>query len=165
MFPKSKTSLVRRAGLNAFTSYINFIVNAGLVFFISPFLVTYLGSSTFGIWKSIQQILGFASIADGRASQALKWVIANKKDVDNDREKQEIIGSAIRIWLYFLPVLLISVGVLVFLLPNLINGLQFHEVNIVRVAGMILGMNIILTPLLGIPDAVLVGINEAHKST
>lgn len=160
-----KSNLVNRAGLNAITSYINFGAGAILTFFLSPYLVSFLGSHTFGVWKSIQKLLDFASIADGRASQALKWVIANKKEEDNDRDKQEIIGSALLIWVFFLPILILSVGLLVYFLPSLINELAANEYKLVRIAGLVLGMNIILNPLLNIPDAVLVGINEAHKST
>ncbi|RYU90223.1 hypothetical protein EWM62_11850 [Mucilaginibacter terrigena] len=164
--PKDKSnSLVRQAKLNAFTSYINFIVNAVLSFIFYPFLLRFMGSYDFGIWKSIQKILDFASIADGRASQALKWVIANKKESSTDDEKKEAIGSAIKIWIYFLPILIILVGVIIWILPSTIKGLHTDANSIVRIAGLVLGMNIILNPLLGIPDAVLVGINQAHKST
>jgi len=158
------TNLQFKAKLNAFSSYINFCILSVLVFFINPYLVNFLGATNFGILKSIQKLMDFASIADGRSSQALKWVIANKKDL-SDSEKQQAIGSSIRVLIFFSPILLLIIGVIVFILPYSIKSLDKDSFEIVRIAGLIGGLNIILNPLFSIPDSILVGINEAHKST
>lgn len=160
-----KNSLYKSAKLNAVTSYINFALNSILLFLINPYLVQYLGSYNFGIWKSIQKFLSFASIADGRATQALKWVVANDENNDDVKRKQQAIGSSVRIWLYFLPVLVVIISFLVYGTPKLINGINKSDYSIIRTAVFILGLNILFNPLFGIPDAVLVGINKGYKST
>ena len=66
-----------------------------IVSIITPFLKI-LGAYSFGVWKSIQKILTFASIADGRSSQALKWVVANDEATQMKLLKQAI-GSAIKV--------------------------------------------------------------------
>ena len=160
-----KNRLLKSAKLNAMASYFSFIVTSLLTFFVSPFLVKYLGSTTFGIWKSVQKILTFATVADGRATQALKWVIANNESKDNDLEKQQSVGSAIRVWTYFLPIVLFVISILIWKLPSLINGVDSELYPKIQLLGFILGLNLLINPLIGIPDAILVGTNNGYKST
>lgn len=159
------SNLLKKAKLNALTSYLNFAISSVLVFFISPYLVNFLGSYSFGVWKSIQKILTFATVADGRATQALKWVIANDEGNTEFNVKQEAVGSSLKVWLYFLPFMLIIIGVLVWNLPNFINNLNQSMYESVYIVGFILGVNMIINPLLAIPDAILVGTNNGYKST
>lgn len=161
-----KKSLTKSATLNALTSYANFAVSSILAFALSPLLARHLGIVDFGIWKACQKYLDFATIADGRATQALKFVVANKEGNDSTvDEKRQAVGSALVTWLLFCPILLVIVGIIVWSLPASINNLDPAQGGSVRLAGALLGLNIVLNPLLGIPDAILVGINESHKST
>lgn len=150
--------------LNALALYTNFVVMALLGFIVSPFLVHYLGAANFGIWKSCQRILDLSSVADGRATQALKWIIAHQSASEDDAKRQREIGAALVIWLMWLPFLLVAVGLVVYALPSLINGVHGEQVGLTRWVGAILGANVILTALLTIPDAVLFGINQAYRS-
>jgi O-antigen/teichoic acid export membrane protein len=161
---ETEQTLIKGVKLNAVTGYLNFIANAILTFFISPILVSYVGVHNFGLWKTIAKFLDFTTIADGRATQALKWIIARKEKNGSNLERQQAIGSAFKIWLYFLPFLIILIFSLVYILPNIIQGLQRSEYDLIRIVGVILGVNIILNPLFGIPDAILVGTNKGYKS-
>jgi len=158
-------SLLKSTKLNALASYSSFIVNSALTFFVSPFLVQYLGSTTFGIWKSVQKVLSFATVADGRATQALKWVIANKESEDNVLKKKQAVGSALKVWTYFLPIVLFIISILIWKLPSLINGVDSELYPKIQLLGFILGLNLLINPLIGIPDAILVGTNNGYKST
>lgn len=157
--------MLKKIKLNAIAGYLHFAVNSLLVFFISPFLVKFLGAGIFGIWRNIQAVLSFASIADGRSTQALKWVIANDESFKDLDYKQRSVGSALKIWLYFLPFLTLIVFLLVYSLPAVINGLDENSYSLIYQVGFILGANLLLNPLLKIPDAILVGTNQGYKST
>lgn len=156
---------IHKARLNALTSYLYFFLGAIITFVVSPYLVFYLGSNAFGILKSSQKILDFATVADGRPSQALKWVIANKQGDSNDVEKRQFVGCSLKVSFIFLPLLILVVAGLVYMLPEAINGLHKDQYNLVRFMGLVLGANIILGPLLAIPDSVLVGTNQGYRST
>ncbi len=160
-----KSSMLKKVKLNAVAGYMHFAISSLLVFFVSPFLVKFLGPSVFGIWKNIQAILSFASIADGRSTQALKWVIANDESFNDLDYKKQAVGSALKIWLYFLPFVTLIVFLLVYSLPVLINGLSENLHSLIYQVGFILGANLLLNPLLKIPDAILVGTNRGYKST
>ena len=127
--------------------------------------MSFLGNYSFGVWKSIQKILTFATVADGRATQALKWVIANDESKGDIIVKQQAVGSSLKIWLYFLPLILLIISLLVWNLPNLINNLDSSLYKSVYLVGFILGANMLINPLLAIPDAILVGTNNGYKST
>jgi O-antigen/teichoic acid export membrane protein len=159
------SKLLYKAKLNALASYLNFGISSVLIFLLSPYLVNFLGNYSFGIWKSIQKILTFATVADGRATQALKWIIANDESKDDFSVKQQAIGSSLKIWLYFLPFMLLIISLLVWNLPNLINNLDSSIYESVYLVGFILGVNMLINPLLAIPDAILVGTNNGYKST
>lgn len=159
------SNLLHKAKLNALASYLNFGISSILVFLLSPYLVAFLGNYSFGVWKSIQKILTFATVADGRATQALKWVIANDEDKDDYSIKQQAIGSSLKVWMYFLPFMLLIISLLIWNLPNLINNLDSSMYESVYLVGLILGANMLINPLLAIPDAILVGTNNGYKST
>ncbi|MEE9409162.1 MAG: oligosaccharide flippase family protein [Polaribacter sp.] len=159
------SNLLFKAKWNAIASYLNFGISSILIFLLSPYLVSFLGSYSFGVWKSIQKILTFATVADGRATQALKWVIANEEDNDDYRIKQQAIGSSLKVWAFFLPFMLLIIALLVWNLPYLINNLDSNMYESVYLVGLILGVNMLINPLLAIPDAILVGTNNGYKST
>lgn len=153
----------RKIKFNAVTSYINLFFNSAILLLISPLLVGFLGNINFGIWKSVQRILSITSVADGRSTQALKSFISNLESDNDHNKKKRLLGSALRVSLYFLPLTVIVVGLVVFFLPGFINELPPDIYSTVRLAGFILGLNIILGPLLGIADSVLIGTNNIYK--
>ncbi len=110
----SKDNLLNMGKLNVKSGLVLFLINSITAFIINPMLVNYFGAHLFGIWKSIDKYLGFASIADGKGSQALKWVIAKHESSNDNELGQRFVGSAIIIWFIFLPIL-ISIGIFIYI--------------------------------------------------
>ncbi|WP_375305438.1 hypothetical protein WI560_25735 [Bradyrhizobium sp. A11] len=150
--------------LNAIALYANFFVMALLGLAINPLLVQSLGAADFGIWKSLLRLLDLSGVADGRATQALKWIVAHGARKDDDLTLQRAVAAAILMWLFWLPVLLLAVSGVVYFLPSLINGVAADHLTMARWAAVALGVNVILTAVLGIPDAVLIGTNQGYRS-
>ena len=132
---------------------------------MNPVLIQYLGSTYFGIWKSIEKFLGFASVADGKAIQALKWTIANQEASDDFDRKKRAVGSALIIWFFFLPMLGSIIALMVFYAPDLIKNLSAADYTLVTTVFLLLGINLIITPLFGIPESVLIGTNNGFISS
>lgn len=149
---------------NALANYGNFIALALLNFVTSPLLAGYLGSANFGLWKACLRFLDFAAIADGRATQALKWVIAFRADDQDDERKRRDVGAALVVWLLWAPLLLLVLGVGVYFLPFVIKDLSSSQTALARTVGFILGANVLFGTLLGVPDAVLIGSNQGYRS-
>lgn len=143
--------------------YLNFVVMAAVGFIVNPLLLTALGPLIFGVWKSLQRYLDFATVADGRASQALKWIVASRS-AHSDLDRQRDVGAAIRVWLHWLPAAALVAAAVTVTLPILIRGIPDDYRSLVFITAGILSANTILAGLLAIPDSVLVGVNKGYKS-
>lgn len=150
--------------LNAIALYANFIVMALLGLLINPLLVHNLGAADFGVWKSCLRLMDLSGVADGRATQALKWIVAHGAKSNQANDLKRAVGASIIIWLLWLPILAVAAGSVIYLLPWLINGVTGDHLSIARWATVILSANVILSALVGIPDAVLFGMNQAYRS-
>jgi len=158
----SKSNLLRKGKLNAKSGLLLFLINSITAFILNPILVNYFGTYLFGIWKSIDKYLGFASIADGKGSQALKWVVA-KYESSNDIElKQRFVGSAIIVWVIFLPILISIISLFIYFSPILISNVNLEDRDLVVSIVVLLGINLIATPLLNISESILVGTNRGY---
>ena len=93
-----RQQLTQKASLNALAGSLDYIAGMVVSFVITPVLLGGLGSSVFGLWQALQRFTGAISVADGRSSQVLKWVIANHQDSADDAQKRRDIGAALWAW-------------------------------------------------------------------
>ncbi len=143
--------------------YANFIVVAAVGFIVNPLLLGALGPVMFGVWKSLQRFLDFATVADGRASQALKWIVAGRVSHPY-LELRRDVGAAIIVWCRWFPVaLLVAAGVTV-AIPFLVKGIPEDTKAIAYAAAAVLAANTLLAGLLTVPDSVLIGVNQGYRS-
>ena len=153
-------SLAKKAKDNASSGLLFFATKIIITLIMNPLLIQFLGTSHFGIWKSIENFLGFASVADGKATQALKWTIANQEaSTDFDRKKRQV-SSALYIWFAFLPLMSMLIILFVYFSPELIKNVDASDYMLIASVFLLLGINLIITPLFGIPESVLIGTNQ-----
>jgi O-antigen/teichoic acid export membrane protein len=150
-----------RRNLGAY--YLNFLVVAAVGFVVNPLLLGALGPLMFGVWKSLQRYLDFATVADGRAAQALKWIVASRTTL-TDAERRRDVGAAIIVWTRWLPIATVVAAALAFAMPLLIKGIPDDVRTIAYTTAAVLAANTVLVGLLAIPDSVLVGVNQGYKS-
>ena len=148
---------------NFFAYYANFIATAVIGFFINPLMLAALGPLVFGVWKSLQRYLDFATLADGRSAQALKWIVASRSNLPDD-EKRRDIGASIIVWFQWLPAAAIIVGLVTMSVPVLIKDIPESIHTVAYVTAAVLAANTVLAGLLSTPDSVLVGINQGYKT-
>lgn len=158
-------NLTQSTFLNAASSLLNYGTGMLVAFLLNPLLLSILGPGLFGTWKICQRLLTYVSAADGRASQALKWTIANRRSVSDYDQKQREIGCAIVVWLRFLPIMLLAGGLLAWFSPWFIHELPAEHFIIARLTCSILVLNLMLFPLRSIPESVLVGMNLGYRTT
>lgn len=148
---------------NFYTYYISFTVVAVAGLIVNPILLAAFGPVLFGVWKSLQKFLDFASIADGQAAQALKWVVATRMALGDDERRRDI-GAAVGVWLRWLPAtVMVGVGVTV-ALPYLVRGIPADMREVAYTTAAVLAANTVLAGLLSIPHAVLVGVNQGYRT-
>ena len=162
MNENSTKNLVKKGRKNALTGIMYFVVNTITALIITPILVNYLGSYYFGIWKSIEKFIGFAGIADGQGTQALKWTIAHEEAKHDYYKKRRLIASSFVVWTLFLPILVALIGLFLYYSPYIINEVDSTDLQLVYMIIVVLGINLVITPLFAIPESILVGTNRGH---
>jgi len=105
-------SLSRIAAKNSVVSLVEYFVKLFVTYITVPIIIALLGMETFGIWRSLQRVSEDFSLADFRASQTFKWLIATKANA-SDEEK--------RGWLVFSMMILVF-GVVIFFVLALFLG-------------------------------------------
>jgi O-antigen/teichoic acid export membrane protein len=154
--------LTQRAYLNAFAALLDHAVKGGVTALVTPLLVAGLGSSLFGVWQMLSRLVTYMQAADGRPTQALKWVIAHEQASEDTEAKRRHVGSALGVWVLFLPVLVLVSAALVWVAP-LVTKVPEEMYGPVRLTCLLLAANFLLTQLVLLPEAVLRGMNLGYK--
>jgi O-antigen/teichoic acid export membrane protein len=158
----SGESRTHKAFLNSLASGLDTGTRLVVGFVISPLLVAGLGPYAFGLWQVLRQLVGYATPASGRPTQALKWMIAKEQESQDYQLKRQYVGSTVALWLAFLPVLGLAGGVLAWFAPEWLDT-PAEMSSAARWTGALLAGNLILMTLVEIPRAVLAGENLAYK--
>ncbi|MGH7508900.1 MAG: lipopolysaccharide biosynthesis protein [Gemmatimonadales bacterium] len=155
-------TLTGRASLNVVQSLLDYSVKLGVGLVIVPILVTGLGRTLFGVWEMLGRLVGYIESADGRSTQALRLVIANQQSSDDHSAKRRWIGSALAVWVCFLPLWATAGALLIWLTPTVTSvPEEFHAP--VRVACALMMGAVLLAGLGSLPESVLRGMNLGYK--
>ena len=154
--------LTRRAALNSLAAGIDLVARVVVELALNPLLVGRLGDHLYGAWRVLWRFTGSLSAVSGRSSQALKWSIANRQGSTDYREKRELVGSAVGVWLLFLPILGLIGGGLAWLAPSLLGTSPEFQWS-VRWTAALLVAHVTLSSLIDIPRAILQGENLGYK--
>jgi O-antigen/teichoic acid export membrane protein len=121
-----------------------------------------LGNYSFGLWQVLRQLSGYLTPATGRPTQALKWTVSTKQSSTDYEDKRRDVGSAVIVWLIFLPVLGTLGAILVWLAPSWVDAPAEMRSTVHLAAGFCVA-TVIMASLVQIPRAVLAGQNLAYK--
>lgn len=158
----SDEGLTKKATLNALASTMDYAARWLVNFAITPLLVTELGDFRYGVWQVLGRLIGYLSPAGGRPTQALKWTIATQQASTDYAEKRRQVGSALAIWVLFLPPLSLLGGVLAWFAPDWLKAPQAVYPSI-RWAAALLVADLVITNLVEVPRSVLRGENLGYK--
>lgn len=158
----SRPPLTRRASLNALAALVDYGARITLQMVLAPLLLRFLGDAGYGAWQVLQRLIGHAAPASGRPGEALKWMVAQGQTSEDTDRKRGQVGTAIAVWLLFLP-LVAALGVLlVWVAPMLVQASP-DQVWIVRAASAVLVVNLMVLGLANVPQAVLQGENLSYR--
>ena len=120
----TEPTLTQRTYLNSIASIVDYGSRLLISLLITPLLVSRLGGALYGVWQICQRLMNYMEATEGRPAQALKWTIANKQESDDISAKRRDVGSAIRVWIYFLPLQILFGGCLLWLGPKFMKTLS-----------------------------------------
>lgn len=155
-------NLTRKAYLNVVASFLEFAARIVVSFVVIPLLVRGLGDFGYGVWQVLQRLIGYADPAGGHTAQTLKWTIANRQSSKDYDEKRRQVGSAVALWLLFMPLAGLVGGVLAWFAPFWLDTPQ-EAIGAVRLAAAVLVINVIALSLVRVPRSALVGENLGYK--
>ena len=158
----SDGSLTKKASLNTVATGLNQAARATVSFVINPLLLRYLGDVTFGNWQVLYRLVGQTNPAGGRPSEALKWFIAHRQSSDDLEVKRQAVGSAIVVWLIFIPIL-VPIGAVVGWFAPIWLNMSPEDYAVTRLAAGVLVAGIVVMGLTNIPWASLAGENLGYK--
>lgn len=160
--PRKKQELARHYVLNTLAVLFDTMGRFLITLFLNPHILSYLGTTQFGIWQVLSRMIDYLSTPGGRPAQALKTVIVKGQLTQSDETRQQIVGAAVATWLIFSPVYFIGGLLTALYLPSLVD-VPLELVYSTRVAIAILTMAVFLRELSHIPGAVLAGMNQGFR--
>jgi O-antigen/teichoic acid export membrane protein len=155
-------SLTRRASLTAVAALLDYSAKLAVGLLVTPVLVHGLGRAVYGMWEMLQQLIGYMTAADGRPTDALRLVIANRQGSDDAAARRRQVGAALAVWVVFLPLIVAAGSVVVWLAPAITHAAPDQH-GAVRLAAALLVLSFVAATLAAVPEAVLRGMNLGYK--
>jgi O-antigen/teichoic acid export membrane protein len=147
--------------LNAVASGLDYGTRVVVELVVSPLVVAGLGAQAYGAWRVLWQWSNYVWGASGRSAQALQYAIANRQWTASSLEKRQLVGSALVVWVLFLPLMLVVGAVGVWFGPDLLD-VPVEQVTAVRVAAAILMVDAMAVTLVTLPRSALQGENLGY---
>ena len=159
---KRGRTLTQRASLTAFASLLDYGVKILVSLVVTPILVTSLGRTLYGIWEMLAKLGSYMSATDGRPTEALRLIIAQRQ-ADPDDVKRRHVGEALLVWLIMLPIVVTAGIALAFWVAPALTRVPPELVGQVRIATLLIGATFVLGGLASIPESVLRGMNLGYR--
>jgi O-antigen/teichoic acid export membrane protein len=157
-----ESSLTWRASLNLVQSVLDYSAKLAVGLIVIPILVSGLGRTLFGVWEMLGRLVGYVESADGRPTQALRLVISSLQSQSDAAAKRRWVGSALMVWLCFLPLWGVTGALLVWLAPAITKVPPELHTTVRAVCAVMMG-GVLLAGLASLPESVLRGMNLGYK--
>ena len=155
-------TLTRRASLNALQSLLDYGGRLGVGLVVTPIVVAGLGRTLFGVWEMLNRLVSYMSAADGRPTEALRLIVANRQAVADDATQRRSVGAALVVWLLFLPLIAAAGAIFIWLAPTITKVAPELRTGVRAAAGLLL-VGFFLTLVAGVPESVLRGMNLGYR--
>ena len=155
-------TLTHRATLNVVASLLDYGAKLAVGVVVVPILVSGLGRTLYGVWEMLGRLVGYMTAGDGRPTQALRLVVSNLQGSPDDSAKRRYVGSALVVWLLFMPLVVVIGGALVWLAPTITKTAPALAAG-VRLTAALLTVSLVFGNLASLPESVLRGMNLGYK--
>jgi O-antigen/teichoic acid export membrane protein len=111
----------RRVARGTLSLLANRVVTLGVWFFLTPFMVSHLGHTTYGLWALIGSIVAYASLLDlGIAASIVKFVAEHRARAENE-ELTTMLASSLGVLLALGAVVVLAGAILAPFIPDIFN--------------------------------------------
>lgn len=127
-------------------SYFTLAFNVLIGLFFTPFLISHLGNSQYGIFSLANSLISFVTLLDLGFGQTLVRYISKEKSVGNKAEEYRLNGLFLRIYLLIAFIAMITGICIIVIYPQVAaNSLTTEEVYLFRLVFFILLVNVALS--------------------
>jgi O-antigen/teichoic acid export membrane protein len=144
---------------NIFSGWAGMGVSMVLSFISAPIVIGGLGSSWYGIWILVSQLTGYSWLFDLGVREAVVRYVSKYLPQKDYRKINEIVSSAIYLYLLIGVLTMVLISVLVILLPLFFN-LDLHVVSIARIVLLVNGFNIAISWFFNPYQGILMGLQR-----
>ena len=130
-----------------------------VTFFFTPYLISELGKSQYGIWSLVFSLVAYMKLADIGMNQAIARFISKYFAVSDWKQLNEVVSSSARIYLIIsLAIMAVSAGIAYGLLHHF--QIDAELLRVARITLVVIGPNQAVTYLM-IPFAALLPFHRA----
>jgi O-antigen/teichoic acid export membrane protein len=130
-----------------------------VTFFFTPYLISELGKSQYGIWSLVFSLVAYMKLADIGMNQAIARFISKYFAVSDWKQLNEVVSSSARIYLIIsLAIMAVSAGIAYGLLHHF--QIDAELLRVARITLVVIGTNQAVTYLM-IPFAALLPFHRA----
>lgn len=148
--------------LNTLTGWIDKIASIVVNFVLKPIILSFLGTSMFGVMEMLNKMTDFMASADIRSATTVKWILSVERDKSSSDILNRKISAGFFSSLCTMPIYVVIGSILVYFAP-IVTKVEPEYVNIVRVCMSLLATSFIITQILFIYEQVVQGMNIAYK--
>ncbi|MBI4419193.1 MAG: oligosaccharide flippase family protein, partial [Gemmatimonadetes bacterium] len=146
----------------ALASLLDYGTKMAVGLIITPVLLGGLGRSLYGVWEMLSRLVNYIAATDGRPTEALRLIVANHQATADSHRQRRNVGSALLVWLVFLP-LVAGVGALLTWIAPTITRVTPDLHGTVRLACLLLVVSFLVASLAAVPESVLRGMNLGYR--
>ena len=155
-------NLIKKAYFTSLSRLLASAANFLSQMIITPWIITHLGQSLYGIFTLINKTEGYLSLVDLRPSAILRLKLSTLQHVSEISEKRKYVGAAIYISAICLPII-IFIGIIISFFFPIIFHISNEYIAISQTIVFLVALFLGLRSFLGIPEAILRGNNLEYK--
>ena len=159
---ESRAAPQPRASLNALAAMVDYGARITIQLLLAPLMLRYLGAGGFGTWQVLQTPGGPRDAGRGTPGRGPQVGGRPGQSSDDAERKRQQVGTAVRVWALFLPLVLVLGLGLAWVSPALVHASGRRGLG-GQGRRRPPGANVALMGLAGLPQSVLQGENLGYR--
>ena len=149
----------RRIAQNVLSNWLALAITTVVGFFLSPFVVHYLGNLTYGVWVIVMSLVAYMNLLDLGLRGAVTRFVSKGTAQDDHEESSRVVSGAlwIRLWI---SLAVIGAGVIFSVALNHIFKIPVELQQSARIAVLVTAVTVALNLWCGVFGGVLVALHR-----
>ncbi len=149
----------RRIAQNVLSNWLALAITTVVGFFLSPFVVHYLGNLTYGVWVIVMSLVAYMNLLDLGLRGAVTRFVSKGTAQDDHEESSRVVSGAlwIRLWI---SLAVVGAGIIFSVALNHIFKIPVELQQAARIAVLVTAVTVALNLWCGVFGGVLVALHR-----